>query len=142
MAMPGFTEVLRNTVSGMNESFQDARRDLNQIVSEVSASVAEILGRSDARLELVKAGDVPEVSYNLSLVVGDQSIPLGTYSLSASGYPIAQLSHVNASWPSMAVHARRTFKQCSELENHFREMLADPNSPLVVHLAFLLRSEM
>src|SRR5262249_22673335 len=133
--MPTFEEVLRTTVSGVNEQYDRANRDLHRVVAEVSKSVqAASNGLASVVLRRTSEGS-GGATYKLVLKShrDSEERDLAAISVPLQGYPIQV---AGAAPPSLY-----GLKQSAdELTGGFQKMASDPNSPLVAFVAYLLRN--
>ena len=137
--MPQFEEALKATLLGMNDAFGQADADLHRAV----ASADQVVGRvSDgaANLRLWKHEEnTGGVIYRLALVSADKRIKiqpvLGAFLVRSQGYPVLAAPDEE----SLRTPEGVQLKDNGQINNYLAEMAANPDSPLVQHLAFFMR---
>jgi hypothetical protein len=133
--MPDFGELLKNSISGLNDNYNVAVADLNNVIAGVDAAVTGLTsGLVNVRLqEINKTPD--HTLYLLTLVrkrMGD-SLRLGAFRIRSTGYPIEYGSL------RKEFDVDGTLEGKEQLEEYFAAMLSERNSPMVVQIAFSLR---
>jgi hypothetical protein len=124
--MTSFEESLKAAIQGINASLEVVETDLHEVVTEAANGIQQVTN-GVAQLVLVKTGESAEhVSYILQLVsTGNQPVQLLALTLTRRGYPI----HTHSG----------PIQDKEGLKKIIAEMGTNPDSPLVVNLAFLLR---
>ena len=136
--MPSFEELLRASLQGVNVRSEAADRDLHKEVASAAQVIEKITGgKATLRLDAVHEGE-PHVYALLLGQEGSFEEILG-FKLDARGYPIR--AQPRAVWllEQDAGDSGKTIGNKEELGKLFAEMASNPDSPLVVKLAFLMR---
>ena len=137
--MSEFDTILENSLKGVSSGFDQAVAELNDLVGSLSQAVQKALHpkRSSLRLEPVRE-DADSVIFRLELSVWEQDPPhrgnsVGEYRVSHMGYPIYA-----GSWDprERSFTYGQEFNNRKSLQQHFKEMLGNPSSPLVAEVAF------
>lgn len=132
-----FTALLREAVSTVNAAHQKTVDDLLQLAGQLDVAVAA-LSDGALHIKLVEVADSPtEIAYEMQL--HDPACPhysFHMYKVPIAGYPIAYGPRGSGSkfgtFESQCLHR-------TALEQHFAELLTDPQSPLVIQVSFALR---
>lgn len=136
--MTTFEELLKATLHGVNSNFEGVDQELREVIADASNGVEKVTN-GGARLYLEKISENAEgVIYSVFLHIAESKRPteLMGIMVSATGYPIRIASGANflLSGASLGQLADK-----NALRSYFAEMAKNPNSPLVVHLAFHFR---
>src|SRR5687767_2052526 len=84
--MTDFSNLLRSTLRGLEDSYKQALNDLKSVVNEVSEAVKVV--SPEASVNLADAGSSGAGQhYGLEIQVGKRSDFVATYVLSPEGYP-------------------------------------------------------
>ena len=136
--MGEFDDILGATLKNANEKFNEARRDLNNIVSEVASAVTtKTKPNFGVELKIV-AHSATHLIYQLQFIFRGNRQSMGLYALGSQGYPIE--FGTNATEQGMS-NPDGQLKDLAEITQHFQEMLKNPDSPLMVQIAFEMRKE-
>jgi hypothetical protein len=133
--MPDFTELLKRSLSGVNDAFNVARTDLNDTVASVDAAVTELTtGVLRVRLQLIE-NSLEVAVYTVLLVrsTGAHVSRLAAFRITRTGYPI-EFGTLGSQFETEGL-----FENRAAIESFFANMLADQTSPLVVQIAFVMR---
>jgi hypothetical protein len=125
--MTSFTENLQATLEGVNARFQEAEHDLHEVVAEASLGIQAVTQGTE-KVVLIKLREGTDaVNYTVRLETdGQQKADLLSYTLSRRGYP-------------MNVPFIGVIQNKQELKKVFDEMATNPDSSLIVNLAFFMR---
>lgn len=130
--MPTLEELLRASLKGANEKFDQANRALHAAVVETAKAVeAATDGRATVRLQEV---DVDESGTRYSLNVHTKGMggrDLAYFFLPQRGFPIYGESQNR--------EIKDTFPSATALDTYFSALASDPDSPLVGYLAYVVR---
>jgi hypothetical protein len=121
---------------------QQVADELRTCASGAAEAIAKVTDGA-AALDLIPLPrpDGAPVAFQLLLRrVGHDGPPSdpGVYQLAESGYPI-QRWYSRGSWESSTTRAEHLYENRSDLEGHFRWMVSNPSSRLVVLVAFILQ---
>src|SRR5436190_1726482 len=135
--MPTFEEALRASLEGVDRGFRSAEADLRQQVNSASQVVAKLTGQR-AYLELLKEDERPSGTFfTLRLVFNKRYYEVAAFQILAKGYPIRGGRSVS----SLVEGAYETnLLDRPGLEEYFVNMASNPESPLVLRIALLLRN--
>jgi hypothetical protein len=124
--MSDFQTALERSLTSVTEAFASADADLHQEVASASKAVSS-LTQGKATLELAPLSeDENWIVYKLTLKAGDRiQARLADFTVPTKGYPIQS--------------GPQQFKNRQELAALLASMAANPDSPLVRHLALFLR---
>jgi hypothetical protein len=124
--MSDFQTALERTLTTVAEAFATADADLHQEAASASKAVSS-LTRGAATLELVPLSeDENTIVYSLTLKAGDRiQARLVQFVVPVKGYPIQS--------------GENFFNNRQDLAAFLASMAANPDSPLVRHLALVLR---
>ena len=136
-----FTDLLQDAVKQSKANAPRAVDNFYRCFAKVSEAVTSVTnGRALLELVLVKQSDTPNV-YQLQLrKVGSASPPsdLGVYHVSKGGYPVLRwYSYIN--WEinkERPGDSDQEFSTLEELDAHFRWLVSDPKSRLVILVTF------
>ncbi len=131
--------MLREAVHKAKEAAPRAVDDLVRCASEAAEAVAAVT-RDAAVLELVPVEheDRDRPTYQLQIRRNGSDAPpsdLGVYQVAAAGYPVLRW-YSREKWASNPTAPAQLYKNSSELEGNFKWMLSQPESRLVVLVAF------
>ena len=133
--MTDFSERLKRSLTGVNAAFDAADADLHAVIAEAARGVQENTnGKATLALDVKKDDDRGTV-YALVLDTRDDKQELVRITVQRGGYPILFTSESLESSRGVKVTNR------TELEEEVTAMASNPDSPLVVKLAFLMRKE-
>ncbi len=127
--MSTFEEALKTSLLGVNEAFKLADADLHQEVAAASQALAQLSG-GIAVLELITLFENAQgIAYNLTVKSGGSNIlHVAQLLVPAKGYPV-----------TLQQPPGKHLKTRQEIGAFLAEMAANPDSPLIQHLAFLMR---
>jgi hypothetical protein len=139
-----FEKLLREAIDKARQTAQRASDDLYRYSSEVAEAVDRVTG-GFGKLELVPVNspNKTEVAYQLLLrKVGSESpaSDLGVYVPAEAGYPIRRWVN-RASWETEHDRPGDTFLNPPAVEGHFKWLTSNPNSRLVILVAFLQQQQ-
>lgn len=134
--MSEFDDALAVTLDGINDGFNQARADLNEIVAQVSEAISRKAGDPNLGLSLQERYHYEsEAEYFLAFKSRADGL-LGAYHIPTSGYPIGFGIGSGANFSPAGSIADK-----QQLKEHFQEMLTNRDSPLIVKLAYYLRQK-
>ena len=129
--MADFQAALQATLLGVNQAFASADADLHQEVVSASKAVATITnGIASLQLQPTRESEAG-IQYALVLSANGEDAPLFYFTVPTQGYPI-----YTSATPTVAGEPLQNRQGLSDV---FAQMAANPDSPLVRRLAFLLR---
>ena len=132
--MPSLEDALSATLLGMNREFERADRDLHEEVN-LASQVLQRLSSGLASLELLKVQESEDgIVYRLRLRGEDYGEDIGAIRVPAKGYPLIAAG----SWASIAIQSPN-LEDRAALSAYFAAMGSNPDSPLVVKTAYLMR---
>jgi hypothetical protein len=137
-----YEQLLREAITQARVKVPQVADDLRRCASQAAEAIANVTGGT-AALDLIPLsrpdGALPAFQLLLRRV-GHDGPPsdLGVYQLSEAGYPIQRWSS-QASWESSPNQPDQVSENRSALEAHFRWMVSNPSSRLVVLVAFILQ---
>jgi hypothetical protein len=125
--MTSFEESLKAAIQGINSNLEVVENDLHEVVTEAASGIQHV-SKGRAQLALSKMAETPDfVQYVLQLVSKvTQPVQLLQFNISRKGYPITGSHGLN-------------IQNKEELKKVIADMGTNPDSPLVVHLAYILR---
>jgi hypothetical protein len=133
--MPSLEEMLRNSLKGANDKYDEANRSLRALVVDTAKAVEAVTGaRATLVLEAI-SNQESETQYDLVIVVkdSDQSRCITHFSIPDKGFPIHRLN-------GDAGRVVEKFNSEVELSTYFEKLASSEDSPLVLYLAFLARN--
>lgn len=139
--MPSFEEQLVTTLSGLNKRFEQASTDLHDEISNAAQSIKKI-SNGEVDLVLDRSFETEQfVIYSLLLRKAESSHSLSIgFLIDTRGYPIKtgpdSTLRDDASRPNV-----EKLKDQKALQEFVMRLASNPDSPLVVKLAFLLRKK-
>jgi hypothetical protein len=138
--MGKFDEILRKSLKGINDAFESAKNDLEEVVHELQDAIRDVvsgknvnvwlddcLANSEEQIVAVRVG------FKFS---GREQVVIGYYRITLGGYPISYGTFLD---DEERFEPAGNIENRAGLEQHFAEMLADKQSPLVLFLAYLRR---
>ena len=139
---PNYEELLLQAISQAKAGAPQVSDELRICASQSAEAIAKVTNGVGA-LDLIPLSTPDErpPAYQLQLRrVGHDGPPsdLGVYQLSEAGYPI-QRWYSLLGWQSDQDPAGRPFFNKGDLEGHFRWMISDRSSRLVVLVAFIMQ---
>ncbi len=137
-----YEHLLREAITQAKAGAPQVADELRRCASQAADAIAKVTGGA-AALDLVPLptpDGTPPAFQLLLRRVGHDGPPsdLGVYQLSGIGYPI-QRWYSRASWEGNPNQAGHLSENKDALEKHFRWMVSDPSSRLVVLVAFILQ---
>jgi hypothetical protein len=132
--MPTLEELLRASLKGANEKFDQANKTLHAAVVEAAKAV-EAVTEGKATLRLVtKSSNEDGTQYRLVIIDkdGNQKRRLANLTVPLEGYPITRIADPASSMAQI--------KSPEELATYFQKLASDPDSPLVAYLAYIARN--
>lgn len=150
--MGEFTELLRETLKGVSEEFQQAKADLNEVIESLSQSVEEVTqGEGMVRMVPTKES-FGWVIYTIELVFNnaerfqESTTTLTHVRISAEGYPLGVTP--NADFNADFLVPKEGFDlgplylaDKEQVKAFFREMVTNPDSPLIQGIRFHSRQQ-
>jgi hypothetical protein len=113
--------------------------DLLRFSSRAAEAVAKVTeGAAVLELVLINQGDGAAPAYQLQLrKIGSEAPPsdLGVYGVTPAGYPVLRW-YSRRAWESRSDRADEEFSSAEGLEGNFRWLVSNPNSRLVILVAF------
>jgi hypothetical protein len=134
--MPTLEELLRASLKGANDKFDQANKALHAAVVEAAKAVeAATEGKATLRLEEVKS-DADETRYNLDIVVKEDDAvrTIASFAMGRKGFPITRLHNRES------LHMLEKFDSAEAISAYFQKLASDPESPLVGYLAYIIRN--
>lgn len=137
-----YEQLLRDALAQAKAGMPLVAEELHRCASRATEAITRVTDGA-AVLELIplpKPDGVPP-AFQLQLrYVGSDSPPsdFGVYQLSEAGYPIQRWYSVGA-WQSDPGQPDRLYQNHDELEGHFRWLVSNPSSRVVVLVAFVLQ---
>jgi len=142
--MVDFEKLLRESLAGGTKAFEQADADLHDIVIEASQALSRVSqGAADLVLRTL-VENLGGVIYGLVIrETGARSSgdAVEFYQVPPGGYPIRTGGFTDIESDSPEFHPRLALENKAELQQHFAEMMANPDSPLVVIVAFFMRRQ-
>jgi hypothetical protein len=144
MNAPGldYEQLLLNAINQAKVGAPQVADDLRTCASQAAEAIAKVTDGAAALnlVSLPKPDGTPPAFQLLLGRVGQDRTPsdLGVYQLSEAGYPI-QRWHSRGSWESSPTQTEHLYENKSALEGHFRWMVSNPSSRLVVLIAFIMQ---
>ncbi|SRR6266540_4669133 len=131
--MPTLEELLRASLKGANEKFDQANKALHAAVVDAAKAVEAVTG-GKAVLRLHKMiENEGSTDYTLRVEAGTESRALTDFTVTKKGYPITRNAR-------QGVHAEQ-FDSPEQLSAYFQKLASDPDSPLVAFLAYVVRNQ-
>lgn len=137
--MGEFDEILEETLEGINDPFENAVQELESVINDVTASIRNAVGDENVHLRLKPEEEQSdETLFSLEFKLGRYKgggTSIGYYRVTLDGYPIQYGT----------IDVDDTFRASGQLADraaiveHFKEMLANRNSPLVLQIAYAKR---
>ena len=137
-----YEQLLREAISQAKVGAPQIADELRKCASQAAEAIAKVTGGA-AALDLVSLprpdGTTPAFQLLLRRI-GQDGPPsdLGVYQLSEAGYPI-QRWYSRGSWESSPRQSDHLHENKNALEGHFRWMVSNPSSRLVLLVAFILQ---
>ena len=132
--MPSLEDALSATLLGINRDFERADRDLHEEVN-LASQVLQRLSNGLASLELVKVEESERgMVYMLRLLGEGYGEEIGAFRVPARGYPL-----IAAGSRGSIANQSPNLDDRAALSAYFAGMGSNPDSPLVVKAAYLMR---
>jgi hypothetical protein len=134
--MPTLEELLRTSLKGTNEKFDQANRALHAAVVEAAKAVEAVTnGKATLQLDEVRNDDA-QTRYALGVVSkGTGEARTVTYlAVTRRGFPISRHHDSDTSYP------QESFDTPEKLSLYLQKLASDPDSPLVAYLAYFVRN--
>lgn len=128
--MPTLEELLRVSLKGANERFDQANKTLHAVVVEAAKAVeAATEGKATVRLHVIESNE-SGTRYSLQVCdrKGTDTRFLTDFNVTKNGFPIFEGSNRNAIGSAEA------------FTSYFQKLMSDPESPLVGYLAYIVRN--
>ncbi len=137
-----YEQLLREAISQAKVGAPQVADELRSCASQAAEAIAKVTG-GVAALDLIplERPDEAPSSFQLLLRRVEHEGPpsdLGIYQLSEAGYPI-QRWFSRGSWESNPNQTEHSYLNKNALEGHFRWMVSDRSSRLVVLVAFIMQ---
>jgi hypothetical protein len=137
--MTTFEEALKASVLGVEEGFRGAEADLRREVNTANEAVSRLTNQR-AVLDLRKADERPSGTYFEMRMVFSQAksyYEVAAFFLTSRGYPLKAGRSV-----SLLCEGEYEIEipDAQELKKYFVTMASNPDSPLVLRIALLLRN--
>ena len=137
-----YEQLLREAISQAKVGAPQIADELRRCASQAAEAIAKVTDGA-AALDLVplsRPDKAPSAFQLLLRRVGHDGPPsdLGIYQLSEAGYPI-QRWYSLGSWESNPNQTEHLYSNKPALEGHFRWMVSDRSSRLVVLVAFIMQ---
>ena len=133
--MASFEEALKQTLLGINKGFEVADADLHAEVAAAAQALGRITGGGITMLLSPLKESEKGAEYRLQIGGQGYEATLGVFLVSGVGYPIVFAED----WSRLAVGGGVQLADRSALASFFSSMASNPDSPLIRHLAFVLR---
>lgn len=139
--MQDFKDILKKSLTAVNEGFESAMRDLDTVTGNVNAAVKEIASQSfEVSLRKVSE-DVTAVIYRVSLDMTVDNVKstvmaITHFSVPSKGYPLHFGSYSKRD-DEFSISGR--IDAIWELEQFFVDMMNDPDSSLIQSIGFAIR---
>ena len=132
--MVDFTGLIKNSIVGMNDGYNQVKTDLTTIISDFNNSVQQITG-SKVGIRVIENFKTNEASIFSVVIIhgGDSSTSIGAFRVFRRGYPVLYSKMAAPFIPS------GEFKSKEDIEAHFAAIAADRESPVVQAVALALR---
>ena len=132
--MADFTALLKMSVAGMNDGYNQAKNDLAEVITQLNTSIQEVT-HNKVGLRVSEGFKTAEASiFNVVIFQGSEpGAAIGAYRIFRRGYPIP---YSKLATPFIALGE---LKSKVELERHFSAIVCDRESPIVMAVAFALR---
>lgn len=141
--MPNFDEILKKSLSAVNDGYGAALEDLNNVVEKLALAIKGNAGEQ-FNLELAKVSeDIKGATFRVYLDPDPEDanvslINVGHFRLLSSGYPIYSGLYNKS---SSLFSPEREFSDVVALEGFFAELLASPDSTLIQAIGFAIRKK-
>lgn len=140
--MVDYERWLREAITQAKVRAPQVADDLRKCASQAAEAIANVTGGA-AALDLIPLPRPDETPLAFQLLlrrVSHDGPPsdLGVYQLSEVGYPI-QRWYSLGSWESSPNQTEHLYENKGALEGHFRCMVSNPSSRLVVLVAFIMQ---
>lgn len=137
-----YEQLLREALAQARVEMPQTGDELRQCASLAAVAIAKVTG-GVAALDLVplaRPDGIPPAFQLLLRRVGHAGPPsdLGVYQVSEAGYPILRW-YSRGSWESSPDQPEQRCEDRESLEGHFRWLVSNPSSRLVVLVAFILQ---
>ncbi len=137
-----YEQLLRDAITQAKVGAPRVADELRDCASRAAEAIANVTSGA-AALDLVplpRPDESPPAFQLLLRRVGHDGPPsdLGVYQLSEVGYPI-QRWYSRGSWESIPTQTEHLYENKNALEGHFRWMVSNPSSRLVVLVAFIMQ---
>jgi hypothetical protein len=137
-----YEQLLRDAISQAKVGAPQVVDELRRCASQAAEAIAKVTDGSAALdlLPLARPDEAPSAFQLILRRVGHDgpSSDLGIYQLSEAGYPI-QRWYSLGSWESNPNQTDHLYPSKTALEGHFRWMVSDRSSRLVVLVAFIMQ---
>lgn len=140
--MIDFEHTLQQSLSGINDKFNEANNDLRTTVLSVAKAV-EKLSHNSCELQLrTDKNDTVGVTYSLiAIIPTNERRPkiqrIDSFIVQTSGYPIVQGEYQKF---NDDFEVELELKDKAELTDHFLKLLSNPESALLQAVAFAIRN--
>lgn len=140
---PDYETLLRDAIRKAKAGAPRVADELRACASEASRAIAIVTdGAAILELASLPTPDGSPPAFHLRLRdARDEGRPtsdLGVYQLSEAGYPIQRWYSLRT-WENQPLEGEHRYLNLQELDFHFRWMVSDPSSRLVVLVAFYLQ---
>ncbi len=137
-----YEQLLREAITQAKVGAPQVADELRSCASRATEAIAKVTGGA-AALDLIplpRPDGAPSAFQLLLRRVGHDGPPsdLGVYQLAEAGYPI-QRWYSRGSWESSPNQPEHLYENKNALEGHFRWMVSNPSSRLVLLVAFILQ---
>jgi hypothetical protein len=141
-SMTDYTQLLREAIAQAKAIAPQVADELRSCASRATIAIAEVSdGRAALELVSVPSPEETPPAFQLRLRnVGAEgpSSDLGVFQLSEAGYPI-QRWYSRANWERNPNQPDQLHENKGSLEGHFRWLISNPSSRLVVLVAFIMQ---
>ncbi|MFJ1213317.1 hypothetical protein [Burkholderia pyrrocinia] len=140
--MTNFDSLLQKSLATVNDGYEQARQDLENIVSEVDTSLKSNLGDEFAFVAIEEDINIKGTIYAISLDTETDNrsapyIPIVSIRIPSTGYPI-ETGSISKSTGLFTVDGT-VLKDSSDIKTFFSAQLENPNSMLIQAIGFALR---
>jgi hypothetical protein len=141
-AVADYAQLLRDAIAQAKAVAPQVADELRVCASKATTAIAEVSdGKAALDLVSVPSPEATPLAFQLQLrEVDDESPPsdLGVFQLSEAGYPI-QRWYSRGNWERNPNKPDQLHENKGSLEGHFRWLISNPSSRLVVLVAFIMQ---
>jgi hypothetical protein len=136
--MSDFVNMFKASLGKASQAFLSADKDLHDVITRAAEALLKVTnGAADMALGKINEG-VDGVSYALSVQTEIDSFEVGGYFVSSKGYPV-RYGSIELGDFERVIKPSQVFANKDEIERHLESLVSNPDSPLIVRLAYMLR---